>query len=160
MSYDPGEDLGSVRKQIEVQTDDPAGLVVNLEITAEVVAELLLSANRVDFPALAADGGGLAQVRLEGRAGQPVQVTGIDNTGAGYLSVRIETLGPRVLLHLTLDAARVPAGLTRKTEWLRIHTSNRNAGKLEIQVNWSLQAAAPAASASAQTPASSSPFIN
>ncbi|BDU78851.1 DUF1573 domain-containing protein [Mesoterricola sediminis] len=135
-AFNPAGFRGTVRKSIQVVSDDPANPNLTLTFEAEIVREITPSQDSVFFQGVRRTGTTKHAVKLTSGTGRPVRVTRIDAPGAKYLSFGIRPEGGNVWVDIALDGAALPAHQMVGTDAVAIQTDNPRAPLLNVTVQW------------------------
>jgi hypothetical protein len=136
VTFTPPDQEGPVSKGLVITTDAPGQEPLRLVLKAQVVADLLLSANSVVFPSVPRNAGGLAEVRLDNRSGEPLQIQPLRSSAPAYLTAEAVPQGQGLRLRLRLDGARLPQTRNQGLDWVEVATIEPRAATFRIQVQW------------------------
>jgi hypothetical protein len=139
--FDPKGLKGGVRKSIEVVCNDPKTPTLSLTLEAEVVQEIMPSVESVYFHLVPKSGTTRSTVRYASGSGEPVQIVDAKAPGAPFLAFGYRQEGKDVVLEVTFDGRKVPAGHYRGVEQATVRFTNPRLGQLPLNVQWELKPA-------------------
>lgn len=139
-SFDPKGFRGSMRRTIEVISDDPANGTVTLSFEADVVQEIIPSTTTVFFYDLSRTTTKKATVRLTSGNGLQVQVKETKSPGAPYLSATVKNEGNDAILDIELDGRQISSGKQRDVGSLTVVTTSEKVPILTIKAQWEMKA--------------------
>lgn len=137
--FDPKGLKGGVRKSIEVVCDDPKSPAVSLTLEAEVVQEIMPSVDSVYFHQAPKSGTTRSLIRYASGSGEPVQVVDVKAPGAPFLSFAYRQEGKDLLLEVSFDGRKVPAGMLRGVEQAAVRFTNPRMSQLPLNIQWDLK---------------------
>jgi len=136
VTFTPPDQEGPVSKGLAIMTDAPGQEPLRLALKAQVVADLLLSVNAVDFPDVSRTAGGLAEVSLDNRSGEPLRIQPVRSSAPAYLTAEAVPQGQGLRLRLRLDGARLPQTRNQGLDWVEVQTTEPRSAIFRIQVQW------------------------
>ncbi|GLH71570.1 hypothetical protein GETHLI_00720 [Geothrix limicola] len=139
--FDPKGQKGSVRKSIEVVCNDPKTPNISLTLEAEVVQEIMPSVESVYFHQAPKSAASRSQVRYASGNGETVQILDVKAPGAPFLSFGFKPEGKDVVLEVTFDGRKVPAGQFRGVEQAMVKFSNAHTTVMPLNIQWDLKPA-------------------
>jgi hypothetical protein len=137
--FDPKGLKGGVRKSIEVACNDPKTPTLSLTLEAEVIQEIMASVESVYFHQALKSATTHSQVRYTSGNGEPVQIVEVKVPGAPFLAFTHKTEGKDVVLDVTFDGRKVPAGESRGVEQAVVRFTNTRLSVLPLNVQWDLK---------------------
>jgi hypothetical protein len=137
--FDPKGNKGPVRKSIEVVCNDPNTPNVTLSLEADVVQEIMPSVESVYFHQAPKSITARSQVRYASGNGEPVQIVDVKAPGAPFLTFAFRPEGKDVVLEVTFNGHKVPAGLLRGVETASVRFTNPRLNQLPLNIQWDLK---------------------
>lgn len=137
--FDPKGFKGGIRKSIEVVCDDPKTPTVALTFEAEVVQEIMASVESVYFHEALKSNATRSQVRYASGNGEPVQIVDVKAPGSPFLSFAYRAEGKDIVLEVSFDGRKVPAGQYRGVEQATVRFTNPRLGQLPLVIQWDLK---------------------
>ncbi|HJW71625.1 MAG TPA: DUF1573 domain-containing protein [Geothrix sp.] len=138
-TFDPKGQKGSVRKSIEVVSNDPANPNTRLTLEAEVVQEIMPSVESVYFPQSPKSTVSHSTIRYVSGNGEQVQIVDVKAPGAPFLSFTHHTEGKDVVMEVAFDGRKVPAGRFRGVEQATVRFTNSRMNQLPLNIQWELK---------------------
>ena len=139
--FDPKGMRGLVRKSILVVCDDPKTPNLNLSLEAEVIQEIMPSVEAVYFLQAPRSTTSKSSVRYQSGNGEPVQLTDVKAPGAPFLGFAYRAEGKDVILDVSFDGRKVPAGQLRGVEQATVKFSNPRLNQMTLNIQWELKPA-------------------
>jgi hypothetical protein len=139
--FDPKGFRGPIRKSIEVVCDDPKTPTVALSFEAEVVQEIMPSVESVYFHEALKSATTRSQVRYASGNGEGVQIVDVKAPGAPFLSFAYRAEGKDLVLEVSFDGRKVPAGQLRGVELATVRFTNPRVGQMALNIQWDLKPA-------------------
>jgi len=139
-TFNPGGYRGSVRKSLQVTSNDPANARVTLTFEAEVIQEIIPDPASLFFQDVQRTGLTKGTVRLKSGNGKAVQVKETKAPGAPYLSASVRSEGNDAVVDVTLDGQKITPGKQLGTDALTIITTSERTPVISILVQWDLKA--------------------
>lgn len=140
-TFDPRGMKGSVRKSIQVVSNDPKTPTVSLTLEGEVIQEIMPSVESVYFHLVPKSAVTRSFVRYASGNGEPVQILDAKAPGAPFLSFGFRPEGKDVVLDVAFDGRKVPAGRFRGVEQVTVRFANARMGQLALNIQWELKPA-------------------
>jgi len=143
VTFDPGSFTGPVNKSVVLHLDDPARPIQTLSFQAEVFRPLELLTRGLVLDDIPRTAGGRGEVRIRSRTGQPPAIKALDVPPRPYLEARLRMEGLDAVVEVTLYGDRIPAGVWRGADEIRVLPEDPDAGPLAIGVYWTVKGAPP-----------------
>ena len=140
VAFDTSGESGSVRKRVQVNSDDPASPVQNLYFEARLLEGVSVSSDRVLFPGLTRADAPRSSVKLTSGTGQPIRVVTLDRSDAPWLRVDTRPDGNDLWVDFRLQASRLPKNRLADTDTLVLHLANPEPSAVKLEVQWELRA--------------------
>ena len=137
--FDPKGFKGGIRKSIEVVCDDPKTPTIALTFEADVVQEIMPSVESVYFHQAPKSTVTRSQVRYASGNGEAVQIVDVKAPGAPFLSFAYKAEGKDLLLEVTFDGRKVPAGQYRGVEQATVRFTNPRMSQMPLNIQWDLK---------------------
>jgi hypothetical protein len=137
--FDPRGIKGLARESIEVVSNDPKAPNLHLTLEADVVQEIMSSADSMVFHRVPGSSGARQEVRYLSGNGEPVGIQEVKAPGAPFLSFAHHAEGLDLVLEVTFDARKVPAGHSQGVETVSVGFTNLRVGKLPLHIQWDLK---------------------
>jgi hypothetical protein len=137
--FDPKGLKGGIRKSIEVVCDDPKTPTVALTFEAEVIQEIMASVESVYFHEALKSNATRSQVHYTSGNGEPVQIVDVKAPGAPFLTFAYRAEGKDLVLEVSFDGRKVPAGQFRGVEQATVRFTNPRVGQLPLNIQWDLK---------------------
>ena len=137
--FDPKGLKGGVRKSIEVVCNDPKSPTISLTLEAEVVQEIMPSVESVYFHQAPKSSLTRSQVRYASGNGEPVHIVDVKAPGAPFLTFGYRPEGKEVVLEVSFDGRKVPAGQFRGVEQATVRFTNPRMNQLPLNIQWDLK---------------------
>ena len=137
--FDPKGFKGPIRKSIEVVCDDPKTPTIALTFEAEVVQEIMASVESVYFHEALKSNATRSQVHYSSGNGEPVRIVDVKAPGAPFLTFAFRPEGKDVVLEVSFDGHKVPAGQFRGVEQATVRFTNPRVGQLPLNIQWDLR---------------------
>jgi hypothetical protein len=139
--FDPKGFKGGIRKSIEVVCDDPKTPTIALTFEAEVIQEIMPSVETVYFHQALKSATTRSQVRYVSGNGEAVQIVDVKAPGAPFITFGYRSEGKDLVLEVSLDGRKVPAGQFRGVETATVRFTNPRVGQLPLNIQWELKPA-------------------
>jgi hypothetical protein len=136
--YDPVKDIGVVRREIQVDSNDPAQPRATLNIQAEVQPPVFLDRRTLFFQNVLPREAPTESVHCLGFAGKAVALTGLKEPLPPHLSLKTAQEGAGVRCDLGFRPDRVPAGHRQGQDTVVLRTADRDLPEVTLSVWWSL----------------------
>jgi hypothetical protein len=137
--FDPKGLKGGVRKSIEVVCSDPKTPTISLTLEAEVVQEIMPSVESVYFHQAQKSASARSQIRYASGNGEPVQIVDVKAPGAPFLTFAYRPEGKDLVMEVTFDGRKVPAGQNRGVEQATVRFTNPRMSQLPLNIQWDLK---------------------
>ena len=137
--FDPKGLKGGVRKSIEVVCNDPNTPTVSLTLEADVVQEIMPSVESVYFFQAQRSAPSHSQIRYASGNGEPVQIVDVKAPGVPFLTFSYRPEGKDIMLEVTFDGRKVPAGHYRGVEQATVRFTNPRMNQLPLNIQWDLK---------------------
>lgn len=137
--FDPKGLKGGVRKSIEVVCNDPKTPTLSLTLEAEVVQEIMPSVESVYFHQAHKSATARSQIRYASGNGEPVQIVDVKAPGAPFLTFAYRPEGKDLVMEVTFDGRKVPAGQFRGVEQATVRFTNPRMSQLPLNIQWDLK---------------------
>jgi hypothetical protein len=122
-----------------VVSNDPKTPAITLTLEAEVVQEIMPSVESVYFHQAPKSVTTHSQVRYTSGNGESVQIVDVKAPGAPFLAFAYRPEGKDVILDVTFDGRKVPAGQLRGVETATVRFTNPRMNQLPLNVQWDLK---------------------
>ena len=131
---------GSVRKSVQVASDDPDAPLQSLFFGAKVLLGVTPSRDQVRFLDLTREAHPKASIQLTSGTGLPIKVGAIDLPEAPWLGVGTRAEGNDLWVDFDLVAAQLPMNKLYGTDTLVLHLENPAPSRVKLAVHWELLA--------------------
>ena len=132
---DPAGLCSTLKKSVQVVSNDPSHPITTLTFSAEVLREVMASTNTIFFD-LTRTTTRKAYITLIPGSNCPVRVTKLACRGATYLSFMTYKEGNKVSLEVTIDGCKIPSTKRRGVDTVFIYTANAKLSPINIAVQW------------------------
>lgn len=140
VDFNTAGESGSVRKMVQVTSDDPASPVQNLYFEARILEGVSLSSDRVLFLGMTRADHPKSSVRLTSGTGQPIRIVSLDRSEAPWLGVNTRADGNDLWVDFDLQANLLPLSRLSGTDTLVLHLANPEPSVVKLDVQWELHA--------------------
>jgi hypothetical protein len=138
-TFDPKGQKGSVRKSIEVVSNDPTSPDTRLTLEAEVVQEIMPSVESVYFHQVPKGTPSHSSIRYASGNGEAVQIVDAKAPGAPFLTFSHHAEGKDGVMEVTFDGRQVPPGRFRGVEQVTVRFTNTRMPQLPLNIQWDLK---------------------
>lgn len=138
-TFNPAGMRGSVRKSMQIISEDPVNPSITLSFEADVVQEIMPSTTALFFDDVQRSTPRKATLRLESGNGQPVQVLDAKAPGAPYLSATFRSEGRDVVVEVVLEGSKVRPMQQSGVDTLTIRTRSERMPLIPISIQWALR---------------------
>jgi len=139
VTFDPGTFTGPVNKSVVLHVDDPARPIQTLSFQADVFRPLELLTRSLVLDDIPRNAGGRGEARIRSRTGLPPVIKGLEVPPRPYLEATLRMEGLEAVVEITLYGDRIPAGVWRGADEIRVLAADPDAGPLAIGVYWTVK---------------------
>jgi hypothetical protein len=140
VTFNTTGESGSVRKSVQVVTDDPDAPLQSLYFEAKVLLDVTPSSDQVLFLDLTREAHPKASIKLTSGTGLPIKVGAIDLPEAPWLGVSTRAEGNDLWVDFDLAAARLPMNQLHGTDTIVMHLENPAPSVVKLAVRWEVRA--------------------
>ena len=126
----------SLKRSVQVTSNDPANPVVTLTLKADAVQEIMPSTNSVFFDNLIRTSIRKTSIKLISGNEHSVHIQEIKTSGAPHISCTNHKEGHNAIIEIAIDGRKIRSDQYRGVNTIYIHTNNKKVPFINIAVQW------------------------